>query len=301
MKVFAVIIVMLSTMNQAYSQNLHRGYDLVYHADSLFKAGNIKGAKADLTRAISELNQKAYAYKDLAKACIMLNEKSETQRYLGHAIQSGIDTAQLQADSTLRKFKTQAGFQDLYKRCRRAYNADLLYPDQRLELAQMVERDQAARDLVGVLKKEQADPIINSIDSANALELKSMVAKIGFPGYKEVGLDGVSNLFLLLLHITANNVNDDQEMSLFGPMMKSEVLKDNFSPIYYALIEDKYAFQKSKQQTYGTYWEFNPQTGKRVIQQVSKVEEVDSRRRQIYLPPLNSLGAAFVLPDNYHK
>ncbi|SDP99147.1 hypothetical protein SAMN05428975_4923 [Mucilaginibacter sp. OK268] len=301
MKYILCLVLSVLMFNCTYGQSFYRGYKLTYSADNLIKKGELQQAKDSLKLALGILNEKAYTSKDLARIHIQLKDFGMAENYLEQAISAGIDSDQLAADTIIKAYLASHQFQAKYVKNRRIYNARLLFPDERLELAQMVERDQVARDLVGAISRPRVDSIINRVDSVNAAELKVIISRIGLPGYKEVGIDGVANFFLLVLHLTINGVDDDHEMALLGPLMKAQVLKDNFSSIYYALLIDKYQFAKTKLQTYGTYWEFTPTNGKRVITPIYKISEVDSRRREIYLPPLKALEAGFVLPLEYFK
>jgi hypothetical protein len=295
------IILFIFAIKPATAQSLADLYPLDAKADSLEKAGNNKEAIKIRIKTSEFPNAKPFDEKSLTKLFLLEKNNTEAEKHLRLGISAGLDTDKLNNDPLIKAFISRPDFQTIYQQYRRVYNNSLLCPDERLELAQMIERDQFPRSYVGRVKTDVIYPIMREVDSANTEEFKEMIHRIGFPGIKQVGIDGEQNAFTILLHIFLDGVNDEADMAWFEPIMKKAVLDGSFAPYYFTIIVDRYYSMKFNYQVYGSYWVPDKATKLRAITTIKDIEGVDKRRASIYLPPLITLkNNGYLLPENYN-
>lgn len=104
-----------------------------------------------------------------------------------------------------------------------------------------------------------------------------------------------------MMHTFNDGSNDDRDIIQIEPLMKRAVLHGKFPPYYLAITIDRNKGLKRQKQTYGTYWEIDRKSRKRLISPIEDIDKVDLRRKEIGLP---SLGYAakqqqLVLPEGY--
>jgi hypothetical protein len=103
-------------------------------------------------------------------------------------------------------------------------------------------------------------------------------------GYGKLGRYA-DQLFLLILHITSDGVEDSTQFVFFEKYLRRNVAAFNFNPVLYSIYVDKTRVQMlNKPQKYGAYWE--PSGGVRLIPEIEDIQNVDDTRKEIYLMPL---------------
>jgi hypothetical protein len=288
------------TTKSVFAQSITNLYALENSADSLEKAGIYNQAIEILLKTSKFPNTAPFDEKLLTKLFLLKKNNTEAEKHLRLGISRGLDTDKLNNEPLIKAFINRPDFQAVYQQYRKVYNNSLLCPDERLELAQMVERDQFPRSYVGKVKTDVIYPKMRKVDSANTEEFKEMIQRIGFPGIKQVGIDGEQNAFTILLHIFLDGVNDEADIAYFEPIMKNAVLDGSFDPHYFTIIVDRYYSMKFNYQVYGSYWVPDKATKLRAITTIKEIDEVDKRRTSIYLPPLIKLkDNGYLLPENY--
>jgi hypothetical protein len=289
-----------STMVQA--QTVKEAYELAANADSLAGTGNIKNAINDYLKSANQLPGPGFNFKSVAHLYLKTHGLKNAKIYIDKAVQYGITIDQLNADTLIKTYLAQINYDKDYAKLRIAYNRQVLYPDQRIEILQMLERDQLVRNLIGRVDIKILNNIIIETDSANMDELRDIIRQIGFPGFKQIGPDAASGLFGLITHTTADAHYGAQNFAFLEPLMKEQVLAGNFPPMYMAILVDRYNYLRFKTQVYGTYWEFEPTQNAMIVRKIADVAQVDQRRASIFLPPLyKSRSKKMILPDDYTK
>lgn len=131
---------------------------------------------------------------------------------------------------------------------------------------------------------------------------KAIIAKIGFPDRDKVGKDGVDAAFILMMHTLNDGSNDDKDINEIEPLIKSAVLAGKFPPYYLAILTDRNKGLKRQRQVYGTYWEKDRKSGKRVISVIEDIANVDLRRKKIGLPSLGYVAEQqrLIIPEGYN-
>ena len=297
-----ILLFFITLTFNCQAQQVQAYFKTSYEADSLKQKGEFAKAMSLYTQAEKLNNTDGFIDRNLAFINLKFNNFKKADEYIYKAAVKGVTIDQLNSDTLIKGYLAKANFDPRYQKARKVYYANIQYPDQMIEVFQMLERDQAIRDLYGARKIDVKvfESAGTEIDSANTEELKEIVKKIGFPGHKEIGDEAVACLFTLMLHIPLDGINDAQDMTLFAPLIKEQVLKGNFPPVYYALIVDRYSYTKFKSQTFGTYWEYDAKKKARVITTIKDISNVDKLRAEIFLPPLSkSREQGMVLPGDY--
>ncbi|SHN28641.1 DUF6624 domain-containing protein [Mucilaginibacter sp. OK098] len=296
------LLFFITLVFNSHAQQIRAYYQTTGEADSLKQKGEFAKALPLYIKAEQLNSTDGFIDRNLAFIYLKFNNLKKTDDYIYKAVVKGVAIDQLNSDTLIKGYLAKTNFDLRYQKARKIYYSNIEYPDQMIEVFQMLERDQAIRDLYGARKIDLKifESAGSEIDSANTDELKEIVKKIGFPGYKEIGNEAVASLFTLMLHIPLDGINDAQDMALFAPLIKQQVLKGNFPPIYYALIVDRYNYTKFKSQVFGTYWEYDAKKKARVITSIKDISNVDKLRAEIFLPPLSkSREQGLVLPDDY--
>jgi hypothetical protein len=173
-------------------------------------------------------------------------------------------------------------------------------PALRDQLLARVERDQAARqaginwgaehgvngfvDEDSLTSEEKAvhDDLwaeVTRIDADNTEWLNDIVSKRGWLTYSDVGIDGGDAAWLLVQHADADPSFQRLCLDLMTGLPRDEVSQENM-----AYLTDRVMIKEGKKQIYGT--QFEVRDGEWVPAELYDVENVDTRRAEIGLPPL---------------
>jgi len=156
-------------------------------------------------------------------------------------------------------------------------------------LDRIYQEDQKYRNQLEEIEKEfgeksdEADSlwkIINEKDSLNQIIVKKILDEKGWLGIDVVGERGNSTLFLVIQH------SDLASQEKYLPMMRQAVKKGNAFAKDLAYLEDRVALAKGKKQIYGTQIERNKETGEYYALPLIDPENVDKRRAEMGLFPL---------------
>lgn len=156
--------------------------------------------------------------------------------------------------------------------------------DLKAELAAMRDRDQSARRKCasGGLEEQTKclAAVFETVDKPNTKRLNEIFDSRGFPGVEQVGKDGVKAFFLLLQH------SGDLELKKkCAPGIERAFREGSLNPSEYAGFIDRLLVDQGKPQVYGS--NFESKDGKIVMSPAEAVEELDTRRKAIGLPPIS--------------
>jgi outer membrane protein OmpA-like peptidoglycan-associated protein len=121
---------------------------------------------------------------------------------------------------------------------------------------------------------------IHEKDSINTIKVQLILDKYGWLGEDVVGEDGNTTLFLVIQHSHL----DVQEKYL--PMMRDAVKNGNAEAGDLAYLEDRIAMRHGKNQIYGSQLYTNLKTGKDTLWPIEDYANVDKRRANVGLEPL---------------
>jgi hypothetical protein len=122
--------------------------------------------------------------------------------------------------------------------------------------------------------------IMSKTDSINLIRIKFILDRYGWLGADQVGEQGNVTLFLVIQHA------DKEARATYLPMMREAVKNKKANPNDLAKLEDRAALDQGKKQIYGTHVRKNEQTQKFYLVPLEDPENVDKRRAQLGLPPL---------------
>jgi hypothetical protein len=121
---------------------------------------------------------------------------------------------------------------------------------------------------------------IHTQDSINEIEVGQIIEKYGWLGKNRVGDQANQALWLVIQHAPI----EMQEKYL--PDLKESVEKGESEGWNLAFLEDRILMRNGKDQIYGSQSSFNRETGKFHIYPISDVENVNERRKEIGLEPI---------------
>ena len=121
---------------------------------------------------------------------------------------------------------------------------------------------------------------IQEKDSINLIKIQQILDTRGWLGADVIGRQGNSTLFLVIQH------SDLAVQEKYLPMMREAVKKGNASPGSLALLEDRVALRQGEKQIYGSQIGQNSETAEYYVLPLEDPENVDQRREEVGLGPL---------------
>ena len=122
--------------------------------------------------------------------------------------------------------------------------------------------------------------IANRKDSINLKKVKKILDERGWLGADVIGYYGNLTLFLVIQHA------DFATLEKYLPMMREAVKKGNAMASNLALLEDRVAIWKGGKQIYGSQIAQNMVTGEPYVLPLIDPDNVDKRRAEVGLPPM---------------
>lgn len=123
--------------------------------------------------------------------------------------------------------------------------------------------------------------LIQEKDSINLIRVKDILDQYGWLGPDVIGREGNQTLFLVIQHA------DIETQEHYLPIMRDAVKNKKASSSSLALLEDRVALRTGKRQIYGSQiGRFDD--GKYYVQPLEDPDNVDKRRAEVGLPPLDT-------------
>jgi hypothetical protein len=117
-------------------------------------------------------------------------------------------------------------------------------------------------------------------DSIDLIKVEAILDKYGWLGRDVIGSRGNATLFLVVQHAGM------KERDKYLPIMRDAVKKGNAMAGDLALMEDRSALEHGKKQIYGSQIGWDNKTGKYYISPIEDEANVDKRRAEVSLEPL---------------
>ncbi|MCB0428968.1 MAG: hypothetical protein H6585_03450 [Flavobacteriales bacterium] len=121
---------------------------------------------------------------------------------------------------------------------------------------------------------------INTMDSINLIRVRKILDEHGWLGPNVIGQQGNMTLFLVIQHA------DPETRDKYLPMMRDAVKQGNANANHLALLEDRSALDKGNKQIYGSQITIDPETGEPFVSPLIDPDNVDHRRAEVGLGPL---------------
>ena len=122
--------------------------------------------------------------------------------------------------------------------------------------------------------------LIHHQDSINEIEVGKIIDRYGWLGANEVGDLANQSLWLVIQHAPI----EIQEKYL--PYLRESVEKGESEGWYLAFLEDRILMRNGEKQIYGSQSTFNKETGKFHIYPIRDPENVNEKRNEIGLEPI---------------
>ncbi len=163
-----------------------------------------------------------------------------------------------------------------------------------LHAQQTAETIAIAKDLVTIHKRDQdarkggdSAAYMNYIDSTNLVRVEAIIKKYGWPGRSLIGSLGNETVWLVIQHASL------EVQEKYFPLMEESVKKSESSATELGYLEDRILMRKGKKQKYGTQVATNPKTGEMEIWPIEDEKNVNIRRAELYLQPLENYAKSF--------
>jgi len=124
-------------------------------------------------------------------------------------------------------------------------------------------------------------------DSINLLKVKEIILTYNWPGPGEVGNNGAQTIFLVIQHA------DSLTQVTYLPIMQEAVKKGKAKPQDLAMLEDRILTKQGKEQIYGSQARINDSTGKWEFFPIKDEANVNKRRSEVGLMPMEEYAKFF--------
>ena len=135
-------------------------------------------------------------------------------------------------------------------------------------------------DTLASLRAQQVE-----LDSVNRTKLDSIVVEHGWPSIHDVGSSGSSTAWVVVQHAPLEYIE------LYLPTMQQAADNGDMSMEYLSMTIDRIRFHKGEKQLYGTHTWINPESGEREVMPMEDEANVNKRRRELGLMPLERYHA----------
>jgi hypothetical protein len=148
------------------------------------------------------------------------------------------------------------------------------------ELSVIYERDQKVR-------KGDSTQFAGYVDSTNLIKVTALIDKYGWPGRSFVGNIGNYTIWLVIQHA------DIKTQEKYFPLMKASVGQKESRADNLAYLQDRILMRQDKKQIYGTQIIISQKTGTQEIWPIEDEKNLNIRRLQIGLDPMEEYAKYF--------
>ena len=283
----AIISFFLLTGLSAQSYN-----DLIGKANALYEAKDYQASAGVYDQAFQQEEGTARHYYNAACSWALAGEQEQALDYLEKAVEKGyIALDWMQKDSDLVSLRDTERWQTVIKDLEiriAEYEKDMNKPlKEKLERIYM--KDQALRRLIDEAQEEFGEEsdemqyfwnLMMREDSLNEKEVLAIIDKHGWPGRSEVGGKANTAVWLVIQHA------DLETQEKYLPLLKASVKAGESSGNHLAMLEDRILMRNGKKQIYGSQITKDPETGEWMLYPVIDPENINERRAEVGLGPI---------------
>lgn len=282
-----------------------------YTGDSLYHAQQYKASAKHFQTAFDALDGKAYPNDRYNAACAyaLAGNKKMAFFHLNNLAESSVqysDYDHIIQDTDLNALHKDKRWNPLIQKIKA--NKEDLEKDYDRPLITLLDsiynEDQQYRHALPAIEEKYGRnsdevkahwKIINEKDSLNLIVVKKILDERGWLGPKIIGELGGSTLFLVIQH------SDLETQQRYLPMMREAVKNKNANPSNLALLEDRVALGLGEKQIYGSQIGINNETGTHFVLPLADPDQVDKRRAEVGLMPLNDYVFMFGMTWNLEE
>ncbi|ARS37359.1 DUF6624 domain-containing protein [Pontibacter actiniarum] len=273
----------------------------VGEANAKYDAKEYKASGQLYDKALAKGKANPADYYNAACSWALAGDKNKAFGYLGKAVNTGwSNLAHLKQDADLNSLhqdkRWAALVQGLEKKVaalEAGYNKPL-----KAQLERIYETDQAIRLKVEPTQKEFGNDSpemkalweeMRQVDEQNKIEVVAILEKHGWPGKSLVGLQANAAAFLVIQH------SDKETMEKYLPLLREAAEKGEAAKGQVALMEDRVRMNNGQPQLYGSQLRMNKETGKYELYQIEDEANVNKRREEMGMEPLQDYMKRFGL------
>lgn len=149
------------------------------------------------------------------------------------------------------------------------------------QLEAIFDRDQKART------NGDSASFVHYIDSTNLVVVESLIKQYGWPGKSFVGAAGNLTIFLVIQHA------DLETQEKYLPVMEQSVAIGESKESHLALLKDRILVRQGKKQIYGSQLMRDTITGGWTFNPIEDEKNVNERRKNAGLEPLEEYATYF--------
>jgi hypothetical protein len=149
------------------------------------------------------------------------------------------------------------------------------------QLEMIFDRDQKVRT------NGDSAAFIHYVDSTNLIEVESLIKKYGWLGKSFVGNKGNSAVFVVIQH------SDQKTQEKYLPLLEQSVAQGESSPSHLALLKDRILMRQGEKQIYGSQVVRDTTTGGWMFYPIEDEKNVNERRKQAGLEPIEEYATYF--------
>lgn len=288
----------LSSCNRQETGNYN---DLISRARDLNEAGKFEDSAEKFSEAfeVEENSDSIQHHYEAAGAWALANKKDSAFSQLFRVSGEGqySDLGQISTDNNFNSLRTDERWIKVLNKVSENKKKALAFVPGVVSILDTVykEDQELRRQTAGIQEKYGHDSEevrahwrrIGQKDSINLIKVKKILDEHGWLSADLIGRQGNSALFLVIQHA------DIETQEKYLPMLREAVKQENAAPQDLALLEDRVALRQGKKQIYGSQIGRDPETGKYYVSPLVDPDNVNKRRAEVGLEPLQDYIAAW--------
>lgn len=275
-------------------QNPEEYNELIAEARELSEAGEYENSGEKYSEAFAAVEGSvslSHQY-EAARAWALANEKDAAFEQLFKITNEGkySDLWQISSDQTFNSLRTDERWMTVLRNVsenKKEAEVELT------EVAALLETvrydDQKYRQESGEIQEKYGHDseevrahwdLIQEQDSINLVKVEKILDEHGWLGWDKVGRNANAALFLVIQHA------DLETQEKYLPMLREAVKRGDATPADLALLEDRVALRQGQKQIYGSQIGRDTVTGEYYISPLEDPDNVDKRRAEVGLGPI---------------
>jgi len=314
MKQITIILASVIVTSFAFGQSIPQAYiDLVKKADSLYTVKEFRYSASTNSEAFKANDWKGIPNDRYNAACSWalagVPDSAFSQLHTIATTSNVTNYGHIAADQDLTSLHYDNRWKPLLEsiqqnkaKAEAKFNKPLI-----VQLDSIFNDDQKYRNQIGEIEKKYGWEskemknhwkIIIEKDSLNLINIKSILDTYGWLGAEVIGEQGNTTLFLVIQH------SDQTTQEKYLPIMRDAVKNGRAQASALALLEDRVALGRGKRQLYGSQIGRDQETQLFYVRPLEDPDNVDTRRADVGLEPLEKYGKQFQIrwnPEQYKK
>ncbi|RPI17364.1 MAG: hypothetical protein EHM58_09420 [Ignavibacteriae bacterium] len=297
LSIFTILIILSSSV--LYAQDDF--YSLISKGDELYRNRQYKESAETYDKAFKAGTPNALQYYNAACSWALAGDKEKAFVYLKNAVDKGwTNIEHVKLDQDLNSLHADKRWNEIITQIQKRIDIEEagINKELRSELLQILEDDQKYRMVLDSIRNTDGigspewNNLLNKMRVADSINLGKIIAiinKYGWPGKPLVGSEASLTAFLVIQH------SDLQTQEKYLPMLYEAAQNGEASMSSYALLYDRVEMGNGRKQKYGTQLRLNMDTQKYELYQVEDEVNLNKRRAEVGLEPIEQYMKRFGL------